>query len=278
MQLTMENVEQVVIKESYNKAVFLYFYMEDQACAASKNALQTAISDDNAYISLVLADVATDVAQAIAMQIGLRGVPALIIFKDGQPVDSLQGNDIVVKLNELMQKYMPSEAELNARQALEFEANNNFDKALELISAAFNADNSNLTYKHIYTRVLIKCKKLDEAKNLLDTAGREERDSQEYQDLLSAYDLAVKALNSPELLKLAQDYEANQNDDNICINYAVALKEAGKTEQALQILFDRLKVNVANQEVKKVFLDMLNTLSGSKLQSEYRRKLYTILY
>lgn len=278
MQLTMQNVEQIVIQESFKRAVFLYFYMEDEACYASKNALQSAISDDNAYISLVLADVATDVAQAIAMQIGLRGVPALIIFKDGQPVDSLQGDDIVAKLSEVLQKFMPSEAELNARAALECEATNDLPKALELASLAFNADSSNLSYKHIYLRLLIKAKQLDSAKALLDKAGREERESQDYQDLLSAYDLALKASNSPELIKLAQDFENNPNDITICINYAIALKEAGKVEQALSILFDKLKADLNNAELKKVFLDILNTLNGNKLQSEYRRKLYTILY
>jgi len=46
----------------------------------------------------------------------------------------------------------------------------------------------------------------------------------------------------------------------------------------LEILFNLLQKDLSNAEVKKTFLDLLNTMQGDPLQKEYRRKLYTIMY
>ena len=89
MQLTAQNVKEVLIDASMTKPVFTYFYVDADECAAATTAVQSAIGDNNAYVNLVMANVQDEVAQAIAMQIGLRNVPALIVFKEGRPVDAL---------------------------------------------------------------------------------------------------------------------------------------------------------------------------------------------
>ena len=44
------------------------------------------------------------------------------------------------------------------------------------------------------------------------------------------------------------------------------------------MLFTKLKEDLNKEEVKKTFLDILNTMNGDKAQSRYRRKLYTLMY
>ena len=126
MRLTEQNVKEVVIDASMQKAVFLYFYMNAPECEAATKALKAAISDDNEYISLVEADVQEQVSQAIAMQLGLQSVPALIVMKSGTPAEALQGDDIVSKLPETIKKYMPSESDLLIKEALAFEEKGSF--------------------------------------------------------------------------------------------------------------------------------------------------------
>lgn len=278
MQLTEQNAKSALIEGSYKKAVFCYFYVNAPECQAATNALTSVIKDDNQYITLLMANVDEQVSQAIAVQIGLRGVPALIVFKDGQPADALQGDDIVNKLHEVVSKYMPSEAQLTANDAIRLEEEGNLQAACEKAQLAHKLDDKNLDYKHLYVHLLIKLKNLDKAKELLDAAGREEREGQEYQDLVSALNLALKAQESPELKELEGKYKANPGDDKTLIKYAVALKESGKASAALEILFARLQKALDNEEVKKVFLDMLNTMSGDPLQGQYRRKLYNLMY
>ena len=170
MQLTAQNVKEVLIDASMTKPVFTYFYVDADECAAATTAVQSAIGDNNAYVNLVMANVQDEVAQAIAMQIGLRNVPALIVFKEGRPVDALQGADVTEKLNELLNKYMPSEEELALRAALEAEAAGDLGTALQKIAKVYNDNPKNSQAKFIYIRLCLKQKNLDKAKELIDSA------------------------------------------------------------------------------------------------------------
>ncbi len=277
MQLNEHNVKEVLIDASMQKAVFLYFYIDAPDCAQSTQALTAAISDNNEYISLVMADVTQRVSQAVAMQLGLQNVPALIVFREGKPVDALQGDDITARLQEIIGKYMPSECELLLRQALQSEAAGDLNAAVGTAAQAFNLEPKNLSAKHIYARLLIAAKNLNRAQEVLANPGREESESSEYQDLISALNLALKAQDSPELTQLAREF-AEHPSDELALKYAAALVNAGKKAEALEMLFGLLKQDLSKAEIKKTFLDILSTMSGDPLQGQYRRRLFSLLY
>ena len=163
------------------------------------------------------------------------------------------------------------------REALQAEASGDLSVAVAKASEAFNLDNSNLSYRFIYARMLIGVKNTKAAHELLDKLGREEKQSPEYQQLISALTLAEQAQNSPELLELQAKFEQDDSDEN-AVAYAIALADAGKKEEALNILFAKLKISLAKEEVKKTFMDILSTMDGDPNQSAFRRKLYTIMY
>ncbi len=277
-KLTEENVQQLLMEGSHDKTVFLYFYMQAPECEGTTTALSTAITDNNEYISLVGADVSDPVGQGVAMQLGLRTVPALIVLKEGRPVDAVSGDDVKNKLQELIKKYMPKENELLLRDALEAEARDDLATAQVKAAQAYALDKTDLQAKFIYARLLIKAKNLDGAHELLDNPGREESQSQDYKDLLSALTLAEQAQESPEIKELQQQHAANPDDDGITLKLAAALAAAGKRHDALELLFAILKADMGKAEVKKTFLDILSTMAGDPTQNEYRRKLYTLMY
>ena len=264
MQLTEQNVREAIIDGSMHKAVFLYFYVDAPQCAEITQTLQTSIRDDNAYLSLVMANVQEQVGQAVAMQLGLQNVPALVIFQNGQPVDMLQGEEIKQKLTEVMNKYLPSQSELLLRDALQAEAAGDMAQALSKAAEAYASDENSLQAKHIYARLLINAKNLSRAEEILAGAGREERESSEYQELLSALDLAKKAQDSPQLHQLADEYAA-QPTDELALKYSAALVEAGKKAEALDLLFNLLKQDLSKDAVKKTFLDIPSTMAGDPL-------------
>lgn len=277
MLLTQENAKEVLLDASMKKTVFLYFYQNVDQCAKATQAVTSQIADNNEYISLVQADIETPIAQSIAMQIGVQTIPTLIIWQQGRPTDMLQGDEIVTKLVDTIAKYMPSEAQLLLREALTLEANDQIDAALAKAKQAYDTDKSSQV-KFIYTRLLIKQKNTQAAEEILKTCGREEQSSADYQDLMSALDLAKKAQESPEIVELKQALEADPNNDEIATKLAAALSSVGKKQEALEILFARLQKDLSKADIKKTFLDILSTMSGDKLQNQYRRKLYTLMY
>lgn len=278
MRLTEQNVKEVIVDASMKKAVFVYFFMNAPECEVATKAVTAAITDNNEYISLVEADVQEQVSQAVAMQLGLQTVPALIVMQNGRPVDALQGDDIVTKLPETIKKFMPSEAELLIREANDLEQKGELQQAVTKAKQAYNLDEKNVEIKLIYARLCIKNKELELAHTLLDNAGREEQSMQDYKDLVSALTLAEQAAESPEIKELEAKFNADPDNSEIASNYAAALAEAGKKAKALEILFNILKKDLSDANAKKTFLDLLNTMSGDPLQKEYRRKLYTLMY
>lgn len=278
MRLTEQNVKEVIVDASMKKAVFVYFFMNAPECEAATKAVTVAITDNNEYISLVEADVQEQVSQAVAMQLGLQTVPALIVMQNGRPVDALQGDDIVTKLPETIKKFMPSEAQLLIREANDLEQKGDLQQAVTKAKQAYNLDEKNVEIKLIYARLCIKNQELELAHILLDNAGREEQSMQDYKDLVSALTLAEQAAESPEIKELEAKFNADPDNSEIASNYAAALAEAGKKAKALEILFNILKKDLSDANAKKTFLDLLNTMSGDPLQKEYRRKLYTLMY
>jgi len=278
MKLTEQNAKSVIIDASQEKAVFVYFYMEGAECEAATKALTSAISDDNQYVSLVMANVQEPVANAIAMQLGVRGVPAVFVFQKGRPAAALEGDDIVSRLQETLNKFMPSQTELLLRDALAEEAQGNLSEALTKAASAYKLDSSNLQAKLILARLYIKDKNLVKAHELLDNPGREEQNSQEYKDLVSSLSLADQAAESPALKELQKKHSDNPDDPEITKSLAAALVDCGKKGEALEMLFSILKSDLSNSDLKKTFIDILNTMAGDPLQGEYRRKLYTLMY
>lgn len=276
MYLTQENFEQT-LKSSMQKPLFCLFFDQDPSCDSAKTALTSAISDTNEYVSLVMCDLQDRMVQVFASQIQLRTVPTLVVIDQGMPAALLEGQDIITNLQETLNQFIPSAGDLLMREALQAEASGDLSVAVAKASEAFNLDNSNLSYRFIYARMLIGLKNTKAAHELLDNLGREEKQSPEYQQLISALTLAEQAQNSPELLELQAKFEQDDSDEN-AVAYAIALADAGKKEEALNILFAKLKISLAKEEVKKTFMDILSTMDGDPNQSAFRRKLYTIMY
>lgn len=279
MLIDENNVQELLVKASENKAVFIYFFVKDAPeCQKATDAVKANVPENNEYVSLAEADVSSEVGQAIAMQLGLRSVPTLVVLKKAQPVDAIQGDDIPVKVAELVKKYMPSKADNLMREALEAEAQNNLAEAMQKALSAYEEDSNRMDLKFMLARICIKTKNLEKAHELLDNAGREEQSSQEYKDLISSLTLAEQAADSPQIRDLQEAFAKNPQDMEIAKQLAIALSEGGRHEEALNMLFEILKKDLGNAEIKKTFLDILSTLSGNPLQKTFRRKLYTLMY
>ena len=278
MRLTAQNAKEVLIDASMQKPVFVYFYIDGSECAAATTAVQNAIGENNAYVNLVLANVQDEISQAVGMQIGLRGVPALIVFQNGRPADALQGEDVVNKLSETLNKYMPSENDLALRAALEAEAQGDIGTAIAKVSQVYNSDPKNSQAKFILIRLSLKQKNLTYTKELLDSATREEKESQDYKDLLSALTLALEAQDSPEIKELQDAYKKDPKNLETLKKLAAALSEAGKRQEALDLLIEAFKQDLSNAQIKQTIIDILNTMQGDPLQGKYRRALYALMY
>ncbi len=79
----------------------------------------------------------------IAAQFGLRAIPTVYLFQNGQPVDGFQGPQPEEAIRALLDKVLPREEELKAQQAMQLMQESNYTDALPLLKDARQLSNQN---------------------------------------------------------------------------------------------------------------------------------------
>ena len=99
-----------------------------------------------------------------------------------------------------------------------------------------------------------------------------------YQNLQAKLNAAQSAQESPEIIALTEQLDADPENKELKAQLAALLAEAGKKEQALELLLSVLRKDLNFGTAKKDFLDLIASLpDGDALAGTYRRKLYSLL-
>ena len=276
VDINVQNFQQALIEASNSKTVVVFFHAQAvPECQMMVPVLERLIGADSQHIDLARVDVEDPQLQSLASQLGLRALPAMVAFKEGQPVDVLEGPQDENAITEFLKPYQPNEAELlldQAKQMLGMEP----QAAYDLLQQARALEDS-ATIRLYLAECALALNKLEETKQLLATIGMADQD-QQYQHILARLELAVEAADSPELRELEQKLAAEPESLPLKEELAVQLFQAGKQEEALQLLIEVLQIDLAFGDARKHFLDMLTTMGADPVASRYRRKLYSMLY
>lgn len=228
----------------------------------------------------ILAKVDCDAEQMIASQFGLRSIPTVYLFKDGQPVDGFQGPQPEEAIRDLLQRFLPKEEDLKLAQAQELLAAGNAAEALPLLKDAWQLSNQESQIGLLLAETLIALHRSDEAETVLKTVPLQDQDTR-YQGLVAQIELLKKAADTPEIQQLQQQVEQNPEDAALASQLALQLHQVGRNEEALALLFSHLQkdLGAGNGEVRKLLQEILSALgTGDALAAKYRRQLYSLLY
>lgn len=283
VDINEQNIQQV-LQESTKIPVLFYFWSERSPHCQELTVTLDRIA--NEYDGrFILAKLNCDEQQMLAGQFGLRAIPTVYLFQNGQPVDGFQGPQPESAIKELLDKVLPNEDELNLVTAQTLIEQEKYQDALPLLKQAWNNLKDHLgkprsDIAFLLAKVYIALKQLDEAKTLLATIPLQDQDST-YNGLNAEIELLEQAANSPEIQQLQKALEKDPNNIELMIQLSSQLMNVGRHEEALELLFKPLSkdLNAGEGQAKKVLLDMLAALGTSNpLAASYRRKLYTLLY
>ena len=228
----------------------------------------------------VLAKVNCEVEQEIAMQFQIRSLPTTYLFKNGQAMDAFPGALDEQTLQQRLTIILPSEEELKFNQALDFLHAEDYDSALSLLKEAWElSDRKNSDIALLYAETYIAIKKTEPALEILNKVPLQDRDSR-WQGLQAQIELLKQAADTPEIQQLQADFSKNPSPQ-IAIKLAVQLHQAGRYEEALELLFNMLRndLNIENGEVKQQFLSILAAIGNTDpVTNKYRRLFYSLLY
>jgi len=277
-----ENFDQQVLEKSFDTPVLVDFWAD--WCAPCKALMPLLEKITNDYRGeLLLAKVNCDVEQEIVARFGVRSLPTVVLFKDGQPVDGFAGAQPESQVREMLAKHVaepeaPSISPLE--QAQELFSQGEFAQAEELLKSLLTEDNSNAEALILFGRCLIERNELVEAEQVLNAVK-----SDEHKHTLAAAKAQLtflrQAESMPEMASLKTRIAQDANDDEAVYQLAIQQLARQQYEPALQALLQIFIRNrsydegVAHRTLLQVF-DLLGT--EHPLVTDYRRKLYQALY
>lgn len=278
INVTEANLHQT-LEQSASIPVLFYFWSERSQHCLQLNPILDKLASEYAG-QFVLAKVDCDAEQMVASQFGLRAIPTVYLFKDGQPVDGFQGPQPEEFIRELLGRFLPKEEELKAAQAAELIAEGKMAEALPLLKEARALDPKRSDIALTLAEVQIALNRSDDAEAILATIPLQDQDSR-YHGLVAQIELLKQAADTPEIQQLQKQVEAEPENAIIAVQLALQLHQVGRNEEALELLMTHLRKDLAAADgaARKTLMDILAALgNGDALTSKYRKQLYSLLY
>ena len=278
-----QNIQEIVEK-STNTPVLFYFWSPRSPNHQEMTNTLTKLTTEHQG-QFILASVNCDEQQMLAAQFGLRAIPTVYMFQNGQPADGFQGPQSEDQIKAFLAKILPNEDELKLVEAQKLFNEGLYDQALPLLKQAWTTLTDHLGKPRsdialMLAKAQIEQKQLNDAKEVLATIPLQDQDSA-FHGLQAEIELLEQAANSPELQQLQAELAKQPDNIELMIQLSSQLMQVGRHEEALELLFKPLTkdLNAGDGQVKKTLLDLLAALgTNNALASSYRRKLYTLLY
>jgi len=279
VDIDQSNAQQLLIEESRNRPVLVDFWAEwCSHCKTLTPMLEKLAAEYNGQF--LLAKIDADEHQMIAAQLGVRSLPTVMVFKDGQPVDGFTGAQPENAVRELLQRYLPNPWDLEYDQAEALVAEGNIVDALELLRKAQATAGGQANITLLMADCLLQLNRLDEAEAQLNAVKLADQDDY-FKSLFAKLELQRQSAKSPEIEAFEAELAANPGDKSIQLQLAVQYSQNNHTADALAMLLGilRREMNFKDGEAKKMFLDILATLGkADPLAIKFQRQYYTLLY
>ncbi|UKE83238.1 co-chaperone YbbN [Pectobacterium colocasium] len=268
-----------VLEHSMTLPVLFYFWSaRSQHCLELEPVLDKLAQEYAGQF--VLAKVDCDAEQRVAAQFGLRSIPTVYLFKDGQPLDGFQGPQPEDAIRELLKRALPKEEELKVAQAQQLIQEDKLPEAMQLLKDAWQLSQQRSDIGLMLAEVQIQIKRSEEAEAVLATIPLQDQDTR-YHSLVAQIELLKQAADTPEIQHLQQQLDADPQNAELAVQLALQLHQVGRNEEALELLMGFLKKDlaVANGNARKTLMDIMAALGTSDaLAARYRRQLYSLLY
>ena len=188
--VTVTDFDQKVLAASQQAPVLVDFWAPwCQPCTILKPILEKLAAELGG--KFILAKVNSDENQELAARYGVRGIPAVKAFVDGQMVDEFTGALPEAQIREFLERLVPSPAEPLRKEALAAYARGEIDAARKTMAEAINLDPKNDTAYLDFVEMSLAANALDEARELLDVIADRARDTARVASLQAQLQLAV---------------------------------------------------------------------------------------
>ncbi|MFN3750330.1 MAG: tetratricopeptide repeat protein [Thiobacillus sp.] len=275
LDVGLADFNQNVLDESKRRPVVVDFWAPwCGPCKSLKPVLEKLAAEYGG--KFLLAKINSDENQELAARYGVRGIPSVKAFVDGEIVDEFSGALPEGEVRAFLDRLIPSPAEPLRQQAAAARAAGDVAGALKLLGEASRLDPAHVGVRLDATEIMIDLGEADEARRLL---GSLPDDADPRVPQLKARLQFLGAANADEEALRAR-IAANENDLEARLALANLLIAAGRYEPGMDQLLEIVRRDRGFQDDigRKTLLSVFDLLGGGELVNRYRRMLASALY
>jgi putative thioredoxin len=257
---SLADFQEKVLDASHRAPVLVDFWAEwCQPCRILKPVLEKLAAEYGGRF--LLAKVDSDHNQELAQRYGVRGIPAVKAFVNGELVDEFTGAQPEGQVREFIDRLIPSPAEPLRRQAAEAHERGDTEGARQLMAQAINTDPRNDTSYLDYVELSLEVGALDDAREVLDAIRERCRDQDRIQALDARLQLSAGGGADTAALEARIAADANDHDARLQLANALALARAYRAAfgQLLEIVRRDRKWN--DEAGRKTMLTLFTMLA-----------------
>jgi putative thioredoxin len=222
-----------------------------------------------------LAKVNADDNQALSQQYGVRGIPAVKAFVNGEMVDEFSGALPEAEVRAFLDRLIPGPADALRAQAAAARTAGDQGAALQLLAEASKQDPQHLGVRLDAAEIMLDLSEADEARRLI---GSVPDDADPRVPQLKARLQFLGAAGADEAALQAR-IAADGNDLEARLALANLAIAGQRYEEGMEHLLEIVRRDRGFQDDigRKTLLSVFNLLGGGELVSRYRRLLASVL-
>ncbi len=227
-----------------------------------------------------LAKVNTDVERELAARYGVRGLPTVKFFRNGDVIGEFVGLQPEATIRRMIEQHLPRQSEPLVRQALSAKAAGRVDQALTLLEQALATDNDD-DIRLMLAELNFQTRHFDEADRLLAALSAQTKLQPGARALAARLEFSHIAAEAPPAAELKQTISGRPDDctarTQLSAHQVLAQDYEGAMIQLLEIV--KRSREVGGEAARKHMLAVFDILGGKgPLVSKYRSLLSTALH
>ncbi|MGD8743011.1 MAG: thioredoxin [Granulosicoccaceae bacterium] len=274
------NFNDVVVGNSHKLPVLVDFWAEWCQPCQSLIPILHKLAEDMAG-QFILAKVNSDEQQELAQRYGVRSLPTVKLFVNGEIVDEFMGVQPESQIVAMLDKYLVRESDNIMAAALQEYQQGNVEVAIQKMAEAAAMDPANLRVQLMYARVLAEHDRGEEARQIINKLPADQQADPEVASLKAQLEFAAQAGAAGDandlLARIEQDPDDHAAREQLSVVYVSTHDYAKALEQCLEIMKrDRSYHDDAGRKGMLRIFELLG--NEGPIVTEYRRKMSSLLF
>ena len=275
---TSANFEQDVIEQSSHVPVVIDFWAEWCGPCKALGPLLEQLAEDYGG-QFVLAKVDTDKESELAMQFGVRSIPAVFGVRDGKAVNGFIGVQSESAIRAWLDRFLPTPAERIAAEARRLEMSD--PQAAEArYNTALSLDPDLLPAQIGLARIALEQDRLEDAQAAIAAMERQGFLEPEAERLKAELVLRLQAQNAGGVETARAALAANPENLDLKFQLAETLAASGQYADALALCLDLVERDRkgVGERARQTMIAIFQLFPpGSELVTEFQRQLSMVL-